>query len=304
LQPIVGIAFTVQPLRRTSKTTIQAACDDLIVYYDVKFSLSFLFILFYNERSVNYSLFVINYQPMKDSLAKQLGIPEHITLEDLTNQHFAFVAENDRLAAENKIRAAENEKRAAKSEEGLTTLEAALNHYITASDQRAAAAEKRWAAVEKQLKITAKQLGDLHRKFGRMEERYMVPSVFKLLNSVGYDFREGATCCNFAVSGTDGKSQTEIDAVFDNTVVTALLEVKTSVVKIEDIEHHIRRLQIYRDFCKRKGYPIKDLIGVFAGVEFADEAKQAAIDAGFFVVVPAGKRVKFDNPEGFKAKLY
>jgi multidrug efflux pump subunit AcrA (membrane-fusion protein) len=273
----------------------------------------------------------------ENSLNDLIKIPDEITLTDLTKLVYSYIAEGrkrdaeraaedkkrwaeqfqrdaERAAADKKRKeeqaqrdaeyAAAEEKRRAEKVQRDAEYAAAEEKRRAEQAQRDAAEAARWAKFEKQAKRTNKQLGDLHNKFGRMEETLIVPSVFKLLNSVGYDFREGATCRNFVVNSTDGKIQTEIDTVFDNTTVTALLEVKTAVVKVEHIEHHIRRLQIYRNFCKRKGYPLKDLIGVFAGVEFAADAKQAAIDAGFFVVVPAGKHVKFDNPEGFKAKLY
>jgi hypothetical protein len=137
-----------------------------------------------------------------------------------------------------------------------------------------------------------------------MEEVHMLPSVTKLLNKNGYDFRERATYRNYILEDNNNQTLTEIDAVIDNCATTALLEVKTSPVKVKDIEQHVRRMQLYRANCERKGIPVKELIGVIAGVEFADDAKQAAIEAGFYIVVPDGKRVKFDVPEGFKAKPY
>ncbi|GHT45832.1 hypothetical protein FACS189454_05970 [Planctomycetales bacterium] len=235
-------------------------------------------------------------------------IPQNVTLEDLTRILFTFIANEEKREAEraaaDKERLVAEEKRAAEYAAAQAEYAAAQAEYAAADEKRRADAERRWQKLEKKFARTDKQLGDLHNKFGRMEEIYVVPSVIRLLNIRGYDFKERATYRNYVLTDSSDKILTEIDAVIDNCATTALLEVKTTAVRMKDIEHHVHRLQIYRANCVRKGIPVKELIGVIAGLEFENEVRDAAIQAGFFVVVPDGKRLKFDVPDGFKAKTY
>jgi hypothetical protein len=94
-----------------------------------------------------------------------------------------------------------------------------------------------------------------------------------------------------------GKIKTEIDLLLQNGDTVMAVEVKTSPA-IKDIAHHIKQLEILRDY--RRG--LKDqrkIKGAIAGAIFGPDEKKATLEAGLFVIEQSGDTMKIDIPKGF-----
>ena len=68
--------------------------------------------------------------------------------------------------------------------------------------------------------------------------------------------------------------------------------------KVKDVELHIRRLEIVREFRSKinDNRKIQDAI---AGAIFGLDEKKATIEAGLYVIEQSGDTMKIDVPEGF-----
>jgi len=89
----------------------------------------------------------------------------------------------------------------------------------------------------------------------------------------------------------------EVDILLENDSYIMAVEVKAKP-HIKDIKHHIKRLKILRK-NRNKHCDTRKIHGAIAGAIFGSKEKQAAIEAGFFVLEQSGDTVKIDIPKGF-----
>ena len=150
------------------------------------------------------------------------------------------------------------------------------------------------------IKALTAQMGGLHNSFGELAEHLVAPGIVERFNEIGYKFDSVATK-GMKLYGEDKKVKAEIDIVLENGDTVIAVEVK-SKVKEKDIDYNIKKLEILREY--KRSDPRK-ILGAIAGAVFGNEEKQAAIEAGFYVIeqtglpAQAGNTMKLDIPEGF-----
>jgi hypothetical protein len=174
--------------------------------------------------------------------------------------------------------------------------EQAKKEHEQAMEKLQKSMEETWRIV----KQNSRQMGGLHRSFGEMAEHLVAPGIVKRFNELlKYHFIETASKNQKILDG-NGRVLTEIDILLENGEYVIAVEVKARP-EIEDIDHHIKRLQILRESRKRR----KDervILGAIAGAIFEDEVKEAVQKAGLYAIVQSGDTMKIDIPEGFVPK--
>ncbi|MCL2232051.1 MAG: cell envelope integrity protein TolA [Treponema sp.] len=202
-----------------------------------------------------------------------------------------------------KRRQVEAEKRRAEAEEEAKKRQAEAEKRQAEAEKRQAEAEKEaerrkkeWEKTERVVRRTNKQLSDLYRRFGKLAEHRVAPSIQKRFNELGYHFNE-LRSGGIRIFDEQGKTKTEIALSLENGETIMALEVKTKPA-IKDVEHHIRRLEILRDH--RRGLNDRRTIqGAIAGAIFGPEEKKAVVEAGLYVVEQSGDTMRIDVPDGF-----
>jgi Holliday junction resolvase len=151
--------------------------------------------------------------------------------------------------------------------------------------------------TERIVKRNGKQMGELHRRFGQLAEHLVAPGIAKRFNELGYKFSAMAPKGQKIFDAKTGKIKTEIDLILENGKTIMAVEVKTRLV-IQDVEHHIRRLEILSDH--RRGINDQRKVqGAIAGAIYEDDVKKAVSEAGFYVIEQSGDTMKIDMPDGF-----
>jgi hypothetical protein len=79
------------------------------------------------------------------------------------------------------------------------------------------------------------------------------------------------------------------------------VEVKSKPAE-KDIAHHIRRLEILRDYRNRQQEKPKRILGAIAGAVFPASLKEAVIEAGLYAIEQSGDTMRITVPEGFKPR--
>jgi len=164
--------------------------------------------------------------------------------------------------------------------------------------------EQVWAALmenreqikktEKIVRRNSKQMGDLHRRFGELAEHLVAPGINRRFNELGYHFGS-VSPGGYRIEDEQGKVKTEIDILLENGDTVMAVEVKTRPV-VQDVEHHIKRLEILRDHRRSINEKRKKILGAIAGAVFGTEEKMAAIAAGLYVLEQSGDTMKIDSP--------
>ncbi|MDR2719097.1 MAG: hypothetical protein LBB89_13665 [Treponema sp.] len=156
--------------------------------------------------------------------------------------------------------------------------------------------DERLAKTERIVRRNSKQMGDLHRRFGQLAEHLVAPGINKRFNELGYHFG-GVAPGGYRIHDKEGKVRTEIDILLENGDTVMAVEVKTRPV-VNDIEHHIKRLEILRDHRNTINDKRK-IMGAIAGAVFGTEEKKATVAAGLYVLEQSGDTMKMDIPQDF-----
>ena len=151
----------------------------------------------------------------------------------------------------------------------------------------------------RKMDILSEQMGGLHNKFGAMAEHLVAPGIVERFNNLGYHF-DGIADRGFKILDKKGNLKAEIDILLENGDYILAVEVKADERK-NDIEHHVKRLEIFRDY-RNKHNDTRKILGAIAGAIFYPNIKEIAIENGFYVLEQAGDTMKMDIPEGFKPK--
>jgi hypothetical protein len=158
--------------------------------------------------------------------------------------------------------------------------------------------EAQFKETDKQIQSLSKRFGDLGNSFGEVVEYMVAPGIADRFNERGYHFH-GVYPGGLEVQDEQGRTLTEVDILLENDDFIIAVEVKSKPV-FKDIAHHIKRLQILqRYFSKNPGFH-KKIAGALAGATFSNDLKQAAIEAGLYVIVPSGSSIKLDIPQNFE----
>ena len=144
------------------------------------------------------------------------------------------------------------------------------------------------------IKALTAQMGGLHNSFGELAEHLVAPGIVERFNEIGYKFDSVATK-GMKLYGKDKKVKAEIDIVLENGDTIIAVEVKTKV-NAKDINYNIKKLEILREY---KRSDTRKILGAIAGAVFESKEKEAAIEAGFYVIEQTGDTMKLDIPDGF-----
>jgi hypothetical protein len=167
--------------------------------------------------------------------------------------------------------------------------------------QMSARADKTSADIDKLFKTVNsdhKMLGGVSNDLGSLEEALFAAQVWELFPK--YHLRMAYK--NIPIYGKNAEWKGEIDLLLVNTEYAMAIEVK-SHAKIDDIEYHIRRMELIRKYPPLE-FKAPKLLGAIAAGYIGPEVKEAAIKAGFYVIEFDGKDLisLLKTPEGFKPK--
>jgi hypothetical protein len=155
---------------------------------------------------------------------------------------------------------------------------------------------ERQKETERQMKKTHRRMGDLYNRFGEMAEHLVAPGIARRFNERGFHF-DSIMPGGIRIVDEQGQTKTEIDLLLENGEYIIAIEVKATV-RLNDVEHHVRRLEILREHRKKK-QDNRRIQGAIAGAIFGAAEKQAVIEAGFYALEQSGDTMKMVIPSNF-----
>jgi hypothetical protein len=100
----------------------------------------------------------------------------------------------------------------------------------------------------------------------------------------------------------NSRQRSDIDILLSNSIVCMAVEVKRWLEKTDQVDEHIKRMRLIRQYppAEVKG---KKLLGAIVGAVVAPEAREYAEQNGFFVLELTGEDVRlFEPPKDFQPK--
>jgi hypothetical protein len=171
------------------------------------------------------------------------------------------------------------------------------------TDRQIQEVAERMKETAKQMKETDRQLGRLGNRFGELAEHLVAPNIAEKFNALGFHFNDISTGLRKIIVDENTRQKiAEFDIILENGESTIAVEVK-SKPSGKDVENHLRRLEILRRHKDTIGDKRK-IHGALAGAIMTDSVKNAALEAGVYVITQTGDTVKIDVPEGFIPKIW
>jgi len=176
---------------------------------------------------------------------------------------------------------------------GMPTGEGLTFEKVWAMFQEIAERQKE---TDRIVKENARQMGYLNNRFGEMAEHLVAPGIHERFIELGYNF-DAIRPGGYEIRNEKKEVIAQVDILLENGDYIMAVEVKAKP-HLKDIKHHVRRLKILRKE-RDKHRDTRKIQGAIAGAIFGGKEKQAAIEAGFFVLEQSGDTVRIDMPKGF-----
>jgi hypothetical protein len=150
--------------------------------------------------------------------------------------------------------------------------------------------------TDRRMKETDRLIGELGNRFGELAEHLVAPNIKEKFNALGFGFTQSSL--NLRVEDVQSKrALAEIDILLENGDIVIAVEVKSKPL-CRDVDRHAERMDVLRQAADRR-QDRRKFRGAIAGAIMADEVKQYALDAGFYVVEQSGDTVKIEIPAAF-----
>jgi chromosome segregation ATPase len=209
---------------------------------------------------------------------------------------WAMFQETDKKFKETDKKFQETDKRFQETDRQFKETDKKLQETERLMKENAEKLDKQLEKSKRLVDRNGRQMGGLHRKFGELAEHLVAPGIAKRFNELGYHFAAMAPRGYKIVE--DEKIKTEIDILLENGETVIAVEVKVNPA-VQDIEHHVKRLEILRDSRLKANEKRKKILGAIAGAIYEDKVKEAVREAGFFVIEQSGDTMKIDMTEDF-----
>ena len=213
---------------------------------------------------------------------RQNEIPsgEGLTLEKLWAYHFASKQDwNERFEQEK----AEAAKQREESQARWTRIE-----------EQWAKNEERWNRTDERIKNANEKIGGLDNSLWEIVEHLVAPGIEERFLELGIRFDRISPNVQMR---ENGQRLAEVDLLLEGPEYVLAVEVK-SKVRSKDVERHEARLKKLRGHYDRLG-DRRGILGAIAGAVFGPLERDAAIEAGFYVMTQSGDTMNMNVPEGF-----
>jgi hypothetical protein len=153
--------------------------------------------------------------------------------------------------------------------------------------------------IEEMIKELSRKFGGLNGSMGQLVEDLLSARLHERFKGFPYQF--SGAYRNMPILNENRKVVGEVDCLLVNCEYIMAVEIKRHVKK-DDVEHHIKRMELvrkYLPFVRRED----KLLGALAGATVEEDARDYAYSAGFFVLELTGDSVGLaERPAGFTPK--
>jgi hypothetical protein len=141
-------------------------------------------------------------------------------------------------------------------------------------------------------RVTA-NVGGLNISMGDLIETLFAPHLGEKFDAYNYNLKRMYR--RVFIYDNDNRIRSDIDILLSNTTVCMVVEVKRWLETEKDVDEHIKRMQLIREYppAEVKG---KKLLGAIVGAAVTSEAREYAEQNGFFVLELTGEDVRLLEP--------
>jgi hypothetical protein len=168
-------------------------------------------------------------------------------------------------------------------------------------DKAAEAAQKTSedvAEMSKKVDRVTGNVGGLNRSMGELIETLIAARLWEKFEDYPYNLKRAYQ--RIPLYDENNIQKTDVDILLSDTEWTMAVEVKRELDKKQDIDEHLKRMELIRKYPPAETVG-KKLLGAMAGGVVDPDVRDYAHKSGFFVLELAGESVSLlKPPEGFE----
>jgi hypothetical protein len=169
------------------------------------------------------------------------------------------------------------------------------------ADRKIAESAAQLAHLEKTVERVSNNVGGLNRSLGELVETLIAARLWEKFP--GYNLTRAYQ--RIPIYDTNNQIKTDIDILLVNTDMCMAVEVKHELNRMDEVNGHIKRMQLIRRYPPPLISADKQMLGAMAGGLVDPEVKEYAYTSGFFVLELTGESVHLSAPpEGFVPKKW
>ncbi len=155
--------------------------------------------------------------------------------------------------------------------------------------------EREMTELRKVVADTNKKVGAISNRWGEFVENLVQPAVVRLLQAKGIQVHWTA------LNVVPEDRAIEIDILAENDTEIVAIEVK-SFLEARDVKRFIKTLTNFKTIFPK--YHNHKLYGAMAGIKVGTRAEVDVVEAGLFLIKPAGDSVTIVNNEHFQPNIW
>jgi predicted AAA+ superfamily ATPase len=157
------------------------------------------------------------------------------------------------------------------------------------TDRKFAESAEQLTRLEKTVERVSNNVGGLNGSIGELVETLIAPHLAEKFDAWNYNLKR--IFHRVYIYDDTNSQRGEIDILLSNTTVCMAVEVKRWLEKTEQVDDHIKRMQLIRKYppAEAKG---KGLLGAIAGAVVTPQAREKKEKNGFFVLELTGDDVQ------------
>ena len=155
--------------------------------------------------------------------------------------------------------------------------------------------EREMAELRKVVADTNKKVGAISNRWGEFVENLVQPAAVRLLQAKGIQVHWTA------LNVVPEDRAIEIDILAENDTEIVAIEVK-SFLEARDVKRFIKTLTKFKTVFPK--YSKHKLYGAMAGIKVGTRAECDVVEAGLFLIKPAGDSVTIVNNEHFQPNIW
>jgi hypothetical protein len=154
--------------------------------------------------------------------------------------------------------------------------------------------------VAEKLDRVSENVGGLNRSLGELIETLVAARLWEKFP----EYNLARAYRRIPIYDEKKVTRTDIDILLVDSDICMAVEVKHELDKMEDVDAHIKRMQLFRKYPPEL-IGNKQLLGAMAGGVVNPDVKEYAYKSGFFVLELTGESVHLiPPPEGFEPKKW
>jgi hypothetical protein len=161
-----------------------------------------------------------------------------------------------------------------------------------ATDRKFQETDQKFQELREETKAVNQAVGKLGHRIGELIEHLTAANIIEKFKDIGYHFTRISR--EHKIKDEHNRKLAEIDILLENGDFAMVVEVK-SLLTLSDVKEHKKRMATLRRYADEH-HDTRKYVSAMSGALIEDEARDFALDSGFYLIEQSGDTVRIKSP--------